>query len=72
MQCFNQSVPAADYSAGRAAFACVVDDVRTGGTVQGNRYIQISAGEREIGALQGLAVFGLLIGSVLQGMALIL
>jgi hypothetical protein len=47
IKCFNASVPAAEVTAGRAAYACIIDDVKEGGTIEGfTRYQAPRSGGR--------------------------
>lgn len=72
MSCFNASVPQSERNAGNAAYICTVDDVRTGGTIEGyTRFQAISAGEKTRAKGLGLAGKGLILGT-LGYMAIIL
>jgi hypothetical protein len=63
MNCFNASVPAAERAAGNAAYICQVNDVLTGGSVEGfTRFQAKSAGDRN--REMGLSVKG----AMLSGM----
>lgn len=62
-KCWDANVPAEAIVKGNAAFTCQVNDVMTGGVIQGyNFYTGKSAGDRTVGS--GLLVKGMIVGGV--------